>query len=138
MASDCNYGFGVNFSIGFEEAVTEVERLLTMHGFMIYTRLNLNEIVGDSLKDKLGRYVILGACNPEFAKELFVADPDIGLQIPCNIIIYERKDGRCRIMIKDPARIMDLIRNPVAIQAAIKVKDQLEQVIDDFKSQNSS
>ena len=135
MSSKCNYGFGANVSIGFEEAVVKVERLLAMHGFKIYTHLNLQEIVGDSLQDKLGRYVILGACNPEFAKEFFVADPDIGLQIPCNIIIYERQGGRCRIMIKDPARIMDLIRNPIAIQAAIKVKDQMEQVIDDLKSE---
>lgn len=135
MASDCNYGFGANFSIGYEEALVKVEQLLTRHGFQVYTRLNLQEIVGDSLQGKIGRYVILGACNPEFAREIFAADPDIGLQIPCNIIICERPNGRCRIMIKDPARIMDLIRNPVAIEAAIKVKEQLEQVIDDLKSQ---
>lgn len=136
MASDCSYGFGANFSLSFEEAVARVEKLLVLHGFEIYTRLSLQEIVGDSLKGKLGRYLILGACNPEFAKEFFVADPDIGLQIPCNIIIYELQNGRCRIMIKDPARIMDLISNPIAVQAAIKVKEQLEQVIEDLKSQN--
>ena len=136
MASDCNYGFGANFSLRFEDAVAKVEKLLALHGFEIYTRLSLQDIVGDSLQGKLGRYLILGACNPEFAKEFFVADPDIGLQIPCTIIVYELQNGRCRIMIKDPARIMDLISNPIAVQAAIKVKEQLEQVIDDLKSQN--
>jgi uncharacterized protein (DUF302 family) len=135
MAAACNYGFGANFSIGYQDALARVEQLLAVHGFKIYTRLNLQEIVGDSLRDKMGRYVILGACNPEFAKELFEADPDIGLQIPCNIVIYERRNGQCRIMIKDPARIMDLISSPVAIQAAIRVKEQLEQVIEDLISQ---
>jgi len=132
MPPNCNYGFGANFSIGYEDAVSKVEQLLEIHGFKVYTRLNLQEIIGDSLHDKVGRYVILGACNPEFAKELFMADPDIGLLLPCNIIIYESQKGACRIMVKDPARIMDLISNPVAIQAAIKVKEKLEQIIEDL------
>lgn len=133
MATACSYGFGANFPVGYDEAVAQVERLLDQHGFQVYTRLSPHDIVGDSLRGKLGRYVILGACNPEFARELFGADPDLGLQIPCNIIIYEHPQGGCRIMVKDPARIMDLISNPVAIQAAIQLKEQLEEIVEELK-----
>jgi uncharacterized protein (DUF302 family) len=135
MPNRCSYGFGGNFSISYEEAMSRVEQLLNRHGFKIYTRLNLEAIVGEALRGKLGRYVILGACNAEFAREIFEADPDIGLQIPCNIVIYELEGGKSRIMVKDPARFMDLISSPLAIQAAIKVKEQLEEVIDDLKKE---
>ena len=136
MPNRCSYGFGGNFSITYEEAMTRVEQLLSRHGFKVYTRLNLEEIVGDALRGKLGRYVILGACNSEFAKEIFQADSDIGLQIPCNIVIYELEGGKSRVMVKDPARFMDLISSPLAIQAAIKVKEQLEEVIEDLKKES--
>ena len=57
--------------------------------------------------------------------------------MPCNIIVYELNHGFCRVMIKDPARIMDLMSNPVAIQAAIHVKEQMEQVIEEIAAINS-
>jgi uncharacterized protein (DUF302 family) len=129
MSQDCRYGFGTEIPIAFEDAITKVEKLLQKHGFKIYTRLNLKDIIGESKIDKLGKYMILGACNVEFAKELFSADPDIGMLMPCNIIVYELNNGTCRIMIKDPVRVMDLISHPVAVQAAMKVKEQMEEII---------
>ena len=89
MSQDCRYGFGKEIPAEFEEALSKVEALLHKHGFQIYTRLNLKDIIGESKIDNLGKYTILGACNVEFAKELFSADPDIGMLMPCNIIVYE-------------------------------------------------
>ncbi len=132
MSNNCKYGFGTEIPFNFEEALLRVETLLNNHGFRILTRLNLRDIVAEEGIDTLGKYVILGACNTEFAKELFSADPDIGILMPCNIIVYELGNGACRIMVKDPVHIMDLIENPVAIQAAMKVKEQLEEVIDEL------
>ena len=138
MTKECIYGFGVNISATFDEAVSDVEQHLNAHGFNVYTRLNMRDIIGGSTKDQLGRYLILGACNPDLAKEIFLADPDIGLLMPCNIIVYEVGTTGCRIMVKDPARIMDLVSNPHAIQAAIKVKEQLEQVIEEIDNKRKS
>lgn len=136
MGKKCNYGFGTELSINFDDAISKVGQLLKKHGFNVYTQLNLQDILGDSIQDSLGRYLILGACNPEFAKDLFQVDPDIGMLMPCNIIIYELLDNKCRIMVKDPARIMDLMSHPVAIQAAIKVKEQLEQLVEELETQD--
>lgn len=133
MSKDCRYGFGTEIPVEFEDALSRVEALLQKHGFQIYTRLNLKDIMGDSKIDNLDKYMILGACNVEFAKELFSADPDIGMLMPCNIVIYELNTGKSRIMIKDPLRVMDLISHPVAVEAAMKVKEQMEEIIDELK-----
>ena len=137
MSQDCMYGFGTEISIGFKEAINKVEALLQKHGFKVYTRLNLNDIIQGQKVENLGQYVILGACNTEFAKELFSADPDIGMLMPCNVIIYELNNGMSRIMIKDPARMMDLISNPIAIQAAMKVKQHMEEIIDELNDKTA-
>jgi len=132
MSTDCNYGFGCEVSTRFEETIEHVEQRLQEKGFQIYTRLNLHEIVGRADHDKFGRYIIIGACNPEFAQQLFNADPNIGLLMPCNIIIYELHSGGCKIMIKDPARIMDMISSPVAIETSINVKCLMEEIIEEL------
>ena len=130
MAKACSYGFGTDVSSNFEKTLEDVESLLADKGFTIHTRLDVEEILSGVKHEQFGRYVILGACNPQFAKDLFNSDVNIGLLMPCNIVVYERRDGGCRGMIKDPARIMDMIDNPYTIQAAIEVKEKLEQVIE--------
>ena len=133
MPVDCSYGFGCEVGFGFDEAIEKVQQLLTEKGFQIYTRLNLHEIVEETEHDKFGRYIIIGACNAEFARQLFNADPDIGLLMPCNIIIYELHSGGCKVMIKDPARVMDMITSPVAIETSINVKCLMEEIIEDLQ-----
>lgn len=132
MSVNCKYGFGCDVSLSFEESIAKVEQLLKEKGFQIYTRLNLLEVMEDPKHDKFGSYIIIGACNPEFARQLFNADPNIGLLMPCNIIIYELPGGGCKVMVKDPARIMDMISNPVAIETAINVKILMEEIIEEL------
>lgn len=138
MQQDCAYGFGTTVAAPYQEAVAEVEKLLDRHGFTVYTRMDLEEIVGPDLSDSFDRYRILGACNPEFAKILFRTDPDIGLLMPCNIVIYELRGGGCRVMVKDPARIMDMIKNPATIEAAMRVRQELEDLIAELAGQSAS
>lgn len=132
MSQNCNYGFGTEITVNFKATLEKIESLLQKHGFKIFTRLNLKDIVGDSEITDFGEYLILGACNAEFAKELFTADPNIGMLMPCNIIVYELDNQKTRVMIKDPLRIMDLIDSPAAIAAAIKVKEQMEEIIEEL------
>jgi uncharacterized protein (DUF302 family) len=130
MTTDCTYGFGTEVSVGFDTAVARTEQLLESCGFHVSSRINLRDIIKQELSDGTGQYVIIGACNPEFAKTLFNADSNIGLLMPCNVIVYELPTGGCRIMIKDPVRIMDMLSNPVAIEAAAGVREQMEQVVE--------
>lgn len=135
MSVDCKYGFGCDVALAFDEANAKVQQLLEEKGFQIYTRLNLHEIIGGAMHEKFGRYIIIGACNPEFARQLFNADPNIGLLMPCNIVIYELHSGGCRVMVKDPARIMDMISSPVAIETSINVKCLMEEIIEELSKQ---
>ncbi len=132
MPVECNYGFGCDVGFSFDETTAKVKRLLEEKGFQIYTQLNLHEIVGNRCQDKFGRYIIIGACNPVFAEQLFKADPNIGLLMPCNIIVYELRSGGCKVMVKDPARIMDMISSPVAIETSINVKCLMEEIIEEL------
>jgi len=133
MSQNCKYGFGTEISGSFDAIIEKMETLLQIHGFRIYTRLSLKDIVGDTKIGNLGEYLILGACNAEFAKELFSADPNIGMLMPCNIIVYELDNQKIKVMIKDPLQIMDLMDNPAAIAAAMKVKEKMEEFIDELK-----
>jgi uncharacterized protein (DUF302 family) len=133
MSIDCCYGFGCDVGFEFDETIEKVQQLLKEKGFQIYTRLNLHEIVGEAKHDKFGRYIIIGACNAEFASQLFEADPNIGLLMPCNIVIYELHSGGCKVMIKDPARVMDMISSPIAIEASIHVKCLMEEIIEELQ-----
>ena len=132
MSQNCKYGFGTEITVSFDDAIENIENLLQKHGFKIFTRLSLKDIVGDSGISNFREYLILGACNAEFAKELFSSDPDIGMLMPCNIILYELDNQKIRVMIKDPLRIMDLIDSPAAIAAAMKVKEQMEEIIEEL------
>ena len=132
MPTDCSYGFGCDVDFGFDETIEKVQQLLEEKGFQIYTQLNLHETVGDSCKNKFDRYIIIGACNPEFAQQLFMADPNIGLLMPCNIVIYEVPAGGCRVMVKDPALIMDVIKSPHAIETSINVKCLMEELVEEL------
>jgi uncharacterized protein (DUF302 family) len=111
--------------------IEKLEEILSRRGFNISTRLRMDDVLKDRVNDSFGRYIIWGACNPEYAKALFTADPNIGLMMPCNVIIYELPEGGCKVMIKDPALVMDLIDKPLAIEASIEVKQQMEEVIED-------
>lgn len=132
MPVECSYGFGCDVDSAFEVTIEKTQSLLKEKGFQIYTNLNVHDIIGSSGQDKFGRYIIIGACNPEFARELFTEDPNIGLLMPCNIVIYELKTGGCRVMIKDPVHIMDMIKSPIAIATAINVKCRMEEVIEEL------
>ena len=134
MSVDCKYGFGCDVKVSFDDAKMKMEQLLKEKGFQVYTQLNLHEIVGTRCQDRFGRYVILGACNPDFAAQLFMSDPNIGLLMPCNIIIYEHQKGGCRIMIKDPVHIMDMITSPTAIETSINVKYLMEEIIEELSN----
>lgn len=134
MTRRCRYGFGTNVALGFDLTVNKVEELLNLRGFKITTKLRMDDVLNLNSPDSFGCYVILGACHQHYARPLFNADPNIGLMMPCNLIVYELQEGGCKVMIKDPLRVMDLIDSPLAIEASMKIKEQLEEIIEELLS----
>ena len=124
-----NYGFVKEVGMDFEQAVEQVTEALKKAGFGVLTTINIRE----KLKEKLGidfkKYVILGACNPAMAHQAIEAEENIGLMLPCNVIVYE-KDGQTVVAAIKPTVAMEMITNAKLSWIAVDVEAKLKEVID--------
>ncbi len=129
MNDSCNYGFGKTVDLDFSAAVERVRTLLQKQGFAVLSTIDLQKDLETALGISFRRYLILGACNPDFAYQAFTADANIGLLLPCNVIVYEDDGGKVRVMAMDPVHVMELVRKPEAVAVSIDVKERLETVM---------
>ncbi len=127
-----NYGFSKEVDMSFEEAVAIVSDELKKEGFGILTTID----VKDKFKEKLGidfkKYVILGACNPLSAHKAILAEENIGMMLPCNVIVYE-KENKTAISIIKPTVAMEIINNEKLKEVAKVIETKLEHVFDAIK-----
>jgi uncharacterized protein (DUF302 family) len=123
------YGFSKALDAPFDEALERTREALKSEGFGVLSEINLKE----KLKEKLGvdfrDYVILGACNPPLAYQTLQAEIEIGLLLPCNVIVYEQ-GGRSVVAAIDAAKMMTVVGNPQLEAAATQVNEKLRRVID--------
>ena len=124
-----NYGFTKELERPFAATVEAVTEALKKEGFGILTKIDVKE----KFKEKLGvdfhNYVILGACNPPSAFKAIEAEENIGLMLPCNVIVYE-KAGKTSVGIIKPTVAMGMIDNNALKPLALEVETRLKRVID--------
>ena len=122
------YGFNVAVKDKFADAVTRVTEALKTEGFGVLTDIDVQA----TMKAKLGidgkPYRILGACNPPLAHKAITADPDIGLLLPCNVVVREETNGQVTIGFMDPIAVLKLTDNPGITELAKDVRARLDRV----------
>jgi uncharacterized protein (DUF302 family) len=126
----CIYGFSVKFDTDFDRAVDVVTRELKKQGFGIVSDIDLQAIFKEKLAVDEGRYRILGACNPWVAHQALRADPDIGLLLPCNVVVREDKEGIVTIAFTAPETLLGLVYRTDLVKLGMEIRHRLEKVRD--------
>lgn len=118
------YSIKQKYNGTFENAVVDITQALQKQGFGILTQINVKETLKKKLKVDYPNYVILGACNPPNAYKALQAEKEIGLLLPCNVIVYE-EDGTVYIGVMKPTAALMLSENVTVAKFARKVESKL-------------
>ena len=125
-----NYGFSTQVPYGFDEAIERVTEALATQGFGVLTDIDVKATLKKKLDHDRLPYRILGTCNPALAKQAIEMDADIGLLLPCNVVVREEEGGAITVAFMDPAAVLQLVDSPGVEALANTVRDKLMQVRD--------
>lgn len=128
------YGFSVQMSCSFDEAVERVTEALKTEGFGVLTEIDVKATLKKKIDVDRNPYKILGACNPKLANQALNADPDIGLLLPCNVVVREEDDGKITVAFMDPLAVLSLVDQEGVEQLATQVRGKLEHVRDQLSA----
>ena len=131
--SQIGYGFKKIVAMSVEEADQRLRDELKKEGFGILTEIDVKATLKEKLNVDFRPYKILGACNPPLAHRAITADPDIGLLLPCNVVVREEADKSIVVGFMDPIAVLKLTDNPEITAVAGEVRSRLERVSDRLK-----
>lgn len=122
------YGAGVDVSLPQDEAIDQVTAALKDEGFGVLTTIDVQKTLKEKIDVDREPYVILGACNPSLASQALEAEPEIGLLLPCNVIVYQQ-NGQTRVSFMDPVAALGLTGRDDIRDLAGEVRTRLERVM---------
>lgn len=120
-------GYQSTLSISYEKALEKVIEALKAEGFGVLTSIDVKETMKKKLDVDFRKYTILGACNPPLANRALTARPDVGLLLPCNVIVYEDGDSTI-VNIIDPMSMVNFISDPGLEEVAKEAAEKLKRV----------
>lgn len=127
-----NYGFVTELDASFEAAVETVKERLHDAGFGVLMTIDVKEKFAEKLGIEMDNYLILGACDPASAQKAICAEQDIGLMLPCNVIVYESA-GKVSVAAVRPTVAMQMIDNLDLQRIARDIERRLKEVIDSLQ-----
>ncbi|MBL0955452.1 ABC transporter ATP-binding protein [Leptospira levettii] len=122
-------GLTVHRKKSFEETINDTTEALKKEGFGVLTTIDVKQTLKDKINVDFKRYTILGACNPSFAHRALQTTDEIGMLLPCNVVVTEEKNGEIKVSIFDPMTMTKLVQNSELETIAKEVQDKLVRVI---------
>ena len=126
---ETRYGLRVVVPLAYEQAVERASKALKAEGFGVLTTIDVKQTLKQKLDREFRKYVILGACNPPLADRALHAELEIGLLLPCNVIVYEEDATRSRVAILDPAVQLSITGRKDIEPLANEAKQKLERAL---------
>ena len=124
------YSFSTTTNKTYSEAIYAVTDALKEQGFGVLAEIDIKATLKKKLDIDKRPYIILGACNPVLANQALDEEPDIGLLLPCNVVVREEEDGSTTVAFMDPSAVLGLVDNPKVEALAAEVRGRLEKVHD--------
>lgn len=125
-----DFGIRRTLDLGFDEALARVPEALKAEGFGVLTEIDVQSTLKKKLDVDFRRYRILGACNPPFAHRALQHSLDIGMLMPCNVIVYETDEGKTVVSAVDPMQTMAAQGDPAVRPLAAEVQQKLRRAIE--------
>ncbi|MEC9490441.1 MAG: DUF302 domain-containing protein [Halanaerobiales bacterium] len=126
------YGIQRTVKLSYQETIDKAKEELKKEGFGVLTELDMKKIFKEKLDKEMNNYVILEACNPAFAFEAIAEEPELGLLLPCNVIVYETEAQEVKAAAVDPEKALGMSENKKVNEIAEEIKTRLERVIENL------
>lgn len=127
-----NFAYRTELNMDYEQAVEKVTAALKEEGFGVLTNIDMQATLKQKLDVDFRKYAILGACNPPLASQSLKTQLNIGLLLPCNVIVYEDDNGSV-VEILDPLKMMEIAGNPDLEPVAQEAQNRLKRAIESLK-----
>jgi uncharacterized protein (DUF302 family) len=124
-----NYGIKKTVELSYQETVKKVKDELKKESFGVLVEIDMKKTFKEKLDKDMNNYVILEACNPSFAFEGIAEEPELGLLLPCNVIVYETETQEVKVAAIDPEKALGMSGNKRVNEIAKEIKSRLERVI---------
>lgn len=125
-----SYGYTRTVDLPVDAAIERVTEELAKEGFGVLSTINVQATLEKKLGEKTPPYVILGACNPQFAHQALQLEPALGLLLPCNVVVFEDKAGHTVVGAIDARAMLSVVGNPALDPVAAEVNARMQRVVD--------
>jgi uncharacterized protein (DUF302 family) len=122
------YGFSKTVDLPYEEVIEKVATELKKEGFGVLTSIDVKETLKQKINVDFKKYIILGACNPPIAHKALQEEEELGLLLPCNVVVYEKENKIC-VSIFDPMVMTKIIENDKMKPIATEIQEKLQRVL---------
>ncbi len=122
-------GLTTRLALDFETALGRVVAALKAEGFGVLTRIDVHTTLQEKLGVSFRPYTILGACHPPLAYRALTTAPEVGLLLPCNVVVEQVDAGECQVAIADPIQLLSVVDRPELTPIAAEARSRLERVL---------